>query len=224
MKISKKIRKHITLLYCGLLAFILLWIVTETIHTVNGNGLPVKVTESSYSQEIGDFNLWKSFHSNFDIPITANTDSSIIVRAKIHEISAKVICNNSADYRDKTYGTLYQISNILRMLLLVALLGMVILMVTSIIRGARTGDVFPHKNILYTRVAGILILLYAMLNSLRGALNVLSLRHLFKGTDYEISGLFSITFDTFIIVIVVFIFAEIFAIGNSISEENKMTI
>lgn len=224
MEINKKIRKHITLLYCWLLAFILLWIVTETIHTVNGNGLPVKITESSYSQEIGDFNLWKSFHSDFDIPVTANTDSSIVVRAKIHDISAKVICNNSVNYRDKTYGALYKISNILRMSFLVALLGMVILMVTSIIRGARTGDVFPYKNILYTRVAGILILLYALLNSLRSALNVLSLRHLFKGTGYEISGLISITFDTFIIVIVVFIFAEIFAIGNSISEENKMTI
>lgn len=212
------------MLYCALLVFILMWIVYEGAKTFIGNGSKVQQTDGFFSQNIGTFTLGSSFKSPFDIPVRTNKDSSLVVKAKIRDIVANVAFKSGVNYRDKTYGTIYNLANILRLLSLIALLAVVIVMITKVVRGSKTGDVFPRKNILYTRIIGLLILLYALLNTLNRAMDVLSVSHLFEKTAYHVSASLSFTFDTFIIVILVFIFAEIFAIGNSITEENKMTI
>jgi len=224
MEISKQIKRRITMLYCALLAFILLWIVYEGAKTFIGYGGPVQQTDGLFSQDIGVFTLGSSFKSPFDIAVKTNEDSSLVVKAKIRDIFANVEFKSGVNYRDKTYGSIYNLTNILRLLSLISLLAVVIVMITKVVRGSKTGDVFPRKNILYIRIIGFLILLYALFNTLNRAMNVLSVSHLFAKTAYHVSASLCFTFDTFIIVILVFIFAEIFAIGNSINEENKMTI
>jgi hypothetical protein len=224
MKISKQIKKRITMLYCALLAFILMWIIYEGAKTFIGYGSPVQQTDGLFSQNIGPFTLGSAFKSPFEILVKANEDSSLVVKAKIRDIVANVAFKSGVNYRDKTYGAIYNLTNILRLLSLITMLTVVIVMITKVVRGSKTGDVFPRKNILFTRIIGFLILLYALLNTLNRAMDVLSVSYLFDDTAYDLSASLNITFDTLIIVILVFIFAEIFAIGNSISEENKMTI
>ncbi len=212
------------MLYCALLAFILLWIVYEGAKTFIGYGGPVQQTDGLFSQDIGVFTLGSSFKPPYDILVKTNSDSSLVVKAKIRDIVANIAFKSGVNYRDKTYGTIYNLTNVLRLLSLIAMLAVVIVMITKVVRGSKTGDVFPRKNIVYTRLIGFMILLYALLNSLNRAMDVLSLSHLFENTAYHVSASLYFTFDTFVIVILVFIFAEIFAIGNSVNEENKMTI
>ena len=223
MEISKKSKLRITFLYLFLVGFILLWLASE-MRTSIGNLKPsVDLGNGTCYKTISNLNLKNFYNSDYNVPVDEKQDGTV-VKAKIRTFSAKVFYRAGSDIRDAKYEKLSKYGHILSLCLLISLILILLRIVYLFIKGIKSENYFPSQNIILTRILGVLVIFYVIINSLSQALNALSYKHLFENTDFRITSYIAIDFETLIVVLTLFILSEVFSIGNVLSNDNKMTI
>lgn len=223
MEISKKTKLRITLLYLFLVGFIFLWLASEMRTSIGNLKPPVELGNGTSVKTISDLNLKSFYNSDYNVPVDEKPDGTVI-KAKIRTFSAKVLYRTGGNIRDAKYGQLSKYGHILSFCLLLSLILILLRIIYLFIKGIKSENYFPSQNIVLTRILGVLVLFYVIIDSVSQALNVLSYMHLFDNTDFRITSYIAIDFEALIVVLTLFILSEVFSIGNVLSNDNKMTI
>lgn len=223
MEISSKSKLRITFLYLFLVGFILLWLASEMRTSIGNLKPPVELGNGTCNETISNLNLKNFYNSDYNVPVDEKQDGTV-VKAKIRTFSAKVFYRAGSDIRDAKYEKLSKYGHILSLCLLISLILILLRIVYLFIKGIKSENYFPSQNIILTRILGVLVIFYVIINSLSQALNALSYKHLFENTDFRITSYIAIDFETLIVVLTLFILSEVFSIGNVLSNDNKMTI
>lgn len=100
----------------------------------------------------------------------------------------------------------------------------IFMILRSLRRSVRTDNVFGRHNIVWTRLIGVLLIVGSLLLSLSSWLDSRAVAPFFEGSGYEINTSFPFDFGQLIMGVMVFVVAEIFVIGYTLSEERKLTI
>jgi hypothetical protein len=223
MEISKKFKLRITFLYLFLVGFIFLWLASEIRTSIGNLKPPVELGNGICYETISNLSKKSFFNSDYDIPVDERPDGTV-VKAKIRTFSAKVFYRAGSDIRDAKYGQLSKYCHMFSFCLLLSLILILLRIIFLFIKGIKSENYFPSQNIILTRILGVLVLFYVIIDSLSQALNALSYKHLFANTDFRITSYIAIDFETLIVVLTLFILSEVFLLGNVLSNDNKMTI
>jgi len=222
MTIFRKTKTRISCLYFVLLFLIFFWLVTETVSTIKFFTSTTQSANNTYSENIGTFTM-KSSDSDYDLPIQ-EAPAGVVIKAKIQSFSANASYAPGASIREARYHKLRDIFQIVSLVLLFSLLVTNMRIIYLFIKGIKSENYFPSQNIILTKIIGALILLYALADSCTDVFNTLSLKDLLTNAGYNIDSYISFNYETLVVVLILFILSEVFSIGSTLSNDNKMTI
>jgi len=143
---------------------------------------------------------------------------SILVKKKSHDPAPQVIFRMFADN-----GYLY----IAVMLILFSKLGILILMgmiINSLRKSIRDELPLNRRNILYTRLIGIILICAELLNGVVEWCQRTEAARLLEGSVWTVDTSFPLSYWDLVMGVLVVFMAEVFAIGTRLSEEQKFTI
>lgn len=106
----------------------------------------------------------------------------------------------------------------------VAIFVIIFVMLGSLRRSFRRDDPFRRRSVALTRVIGALLIVSSLLISTMTWLDARAVAPYFEETGFAINTSFPYDFAQIITGVLIFVIAEIFSIGSSISEEQKLTI
>lgn len=109
-------------------------------------------------------------------------------------------------------------------LLLLAILVLMILIIHSVRRSIREERPLDRRNVWYLRSIGLLTILTEVISSLVGHAMNLQAERLLAGSRWTVDTSFDLSYTTIILGILILFSAEVFAIGQNLSEEQKLTI
>ncbi len=116
---------------------------------------------------------------------------------------------------------------LLTMLEVVAYIAIVVLMfliIHSIRRSIREERTLDRRNIWYLRTIGCLTILAELSTSFTAWRMKVRAAELLAGTNLDIDTTFMVSYPTIIMGVIIFFTAEVFAIGQNLSEEQRLTI
>jgi hypothetical protein len=163
----------------------------------------------------------KTSDMDFDIPVYASGDGSLAINARPSMIDIEAVSRDGNAIGGISCTLVF---GILSGLTYTAIFVVIFVILSSLRKSIRTGDVFNRSNILRTRLTGILLIGASLLMSLAAWLESRALAPYFEGSSLGINTSFQFNFTEIIIGVLIFVVAEVFAIGSSISEEQKLTI
>lgn len=161
-------------------------------------------------------------YMDFNMPIFESADSSIAIKARPSRIDVEAISPGMANHFRGTGLAMF--FSILSLLTYGAIFIIIFLILTSLRKSIRTDDVFDRSNIVMTRVIAVLLIVGSLLFSFASWIECRSIAPFFEGSGYAINTSFPFNFSELIMGIIVLFVAEVFAIGTSLSEEQKLTI
>ena len=94
----------------------------------------------------------------------------------------------------------------------------------SLRKSIRSNDVFSRRNIALTRTIALLLIIASLMFSLESWLEIRSVASLLAQSNFPLNTAFPFDFSEIIMGVLIFVLAEIFSIGSSLSEEQKLTI
>lgn len=161
-------------------------------------------------------------YDDFSTPLHSS-DSTVVAFTRPSSLDVKV----QAD-RDNNFSRRHSVGVILTafvaLLSYVAVYVLLFVMLLSLSRSMRHGELFQHRNIVRTRVIGFLLIVASVSQSLCSWLNNCSAVELFRGTQYVVDTSFRFDFGGLITALMILFIGEVFAIGYNLSEEQKLTI
>ena len=101
---------------------------------------------------------------------------------------------------------------------------MMILIIHSLRRSIRDERPLDKRNVWYLRLIGLLTILSEVISSLIGYAMNLQAERLLAGSKWMVASSFELSYSTIIMGILILFSAEVFAIGQNLSEEQKLTI
>lgn len=154
----------------------------------------------------------------YNIPVPCVADSNIKIAARITQLDAVVEGNPSSVFSFLT-DFLMTIGLFCYFVVVVILF----LILWSIRKSVRQGDIFNRNNIKLIRAIGILIIFSALAINLARYLQIREISALMAHTDWQ-PVWNGINYEGIISGLLILIIGEIFAVGYDISEEQKLTI
>ena len=109
-------------------------------------------------------------------------------------------------------------------LLLLAVIVLMILIIRSLRRSIRDERPLGRRNVWYLRSIGVLTILAELLNGLLGRAMNLRAAELLAGSGLTVDTSLHISYSMIIMGLLILFSAEVFAIGQNLSEEQKLTI
>ena len=98
------------------------------------------------------------------------------------------------------------------------------MILASLRRSIRTDTGFQRSNVVRTRLIGVLLIAASLLFSLSSWIECRAVASYFAGSQYALNTSFPFDFTEIITGVLILVMAEVFVIGNSLSEEQKLTI
>ena len=108
--------------------------------------------------------------------------------------------------------------------LLLAVIVLMILIIRSLRRSIRDERPLGRRNVWYLRSIGVLTILAELLNGLLGRAMNLRAAELLAGSGLTVDTSLHISYSMIIMGLLILFSAEVFAIGQNLSEEQKLTI
>ena len=161
---------------------------------------------------------------DFDIPIYNDPNGNIIINARPSKLDVEVSCpvnQNPRSLKLHSYSTLL---GFLATAVYFTVFVILFIIIGSLRRSIRSNNVFSRRNIALTRAIAIMIIAASLLFSLVAWLEIRSVSQYFALGTYPLNTAFPFDFGEIIMGVLIFVIAEIFSIGYSISEEHKLTI
>ncbi len=224
---KKQTLRRITLLYIIFFAVILISLVfsvnssafSEGFKTGYNDGLRIMgdAVNENKVQIVYDLS-GKTSDMDFNIPVYSVPDE-LTIKARPAKIDIEAI---SPQGIGGIYYTL--LIGLLATFTYAAIFVIIFMILGSLRRSIRTGDMFDKSNIARTRLTGILLIGASLLMSLALWLESRALAPYFEESSLTINTSFPFSFTEIIIGVLIFVVAEVLAIGYSISEEQKLTI
>ncbi|MCM1029887.1 MAG: DUF2975 domain-containing protein [Oscillibacter sp.] len=154
----------------------------------------------------------------YETPVTCPTDTNISISVRATKIDA-IIKGNHSPSRSAITSLALTLSVFCYVIIVVILS----LILHSLRKSIKRGNVFNRDNIKLIRAIAILIILSSLLNSLGSYLGTRQIIQLFAGTDWHPvwNGM---DYKEIILGLVILVIGEIFAVGYDLSEEQKLTI
>lgn len=162
---------------------------------------------------------------DFDVPVCGNTTDNVTVNARPSRLDVAVAY---------PVGTpVYKLSSLHQYSLLLAFVATAVyfavfvilfIILGSLRKSIRNNDVFSRRNIALTRTIAILLIVASLLFSLVSWMEIRSVANLMAQSNFPLNTAFPFDFGEIIMGVLVFVIAEIFSIGSSLSEEQKLTI
>lgn len=122
------------------------------------------------------------------------------------------------------HNSMNMVYGLLGTVIYLAIFIILFIVIGSLRKSIRHDDAFPKSNIALTRAIGILLIVASLVFSLISWLEAKAIAPYFEGSAYQINTSFPFNFSEIIVGILIFVIAEVFAIGTSMSEEQKLTI
>ena len=109
-------------------------------------------------------------------------------------------------------------------LLLLAVIILMVMIIRSVRRSIREERPLDRRNVRYLRSIGMLTILIELANSLFNHIMNLRAAELLANSGYTVDTGFDLSYSMVIMGILILFAAEVFAIGQNLSEEQKLTI
>ncbi len=109
-------------------------------------------------------------------------------------------------------------------LFLLAVIVLMVMIIHSLRRSIREERPLDRRNVWYLRSIGVLTILTELLNGLLGRAMNLRAAELLAGSSLTVDTTLDLSYTTIIMGILILFSAEVFAIGQNLSEEQKLTI
>lgn len=109
-------------------------------------------------------------------------------------------------------------------LLFIAIIVLMVLIIHSLRRSIRQEKTLDRRNVLYLRAIGALTILSELVNALAVKIMNLHAAKLLHGSGFVVDTGFQLSYTMIIMGILILFSAEVFAIGQNLSEEQKLTI
>jgi hypothetical protein len=158
---------------------------------------------------------------DFDIPVYSSEDGALSINARPSKIDIEAVSKEGEGLTGMSYTTIFIA---LGAITYAAIFVVIFLILRSLRRSIRTEEMFDRANIARTRLTGILLIGGSLLMSLASWLDSRAVASYFEGSGLAINTAFAFNFTELIIGVLIFVIAEVFAIGYSISQEQKLTI
>ncbi len=154
----------------------------------------------------------------YGIPVTCPTDTNVSIAVRVTQIDASIKGDYSPS-RSVITGFALTLSVFCYVIIVVILS----LILHSLRKSIRQGNVFNRDNIKLIRAIAILIISSSLLSSLGHYIEIRQIIKLFAGTEWHPvwSGM---EYKEIILGLVILVIGEIFAAGYDLSEEQKLTI
>lgn len=144
---------------------------------------------------------------------------SLTVGEDAPEISLYQMAFRSLGGRAWMYGC-----TMLSMFAFLAIIVLMLLIIRSLRRSIREERTLDRRNVTMLRIIGCLTVLTELLHELVNWSMARRAAELLAGSGYTIDTAFRISYSTFIMGILILFAAEVFAIGQNLSEEQRLTI
>lgn len=185
-----------------------------------------RVGSSSYTdgRSVQHYSFLPDYYGEkeFDIPIVARADSSLIITGRINMLDIKVLSRGPVG-NEWTRALSFVLLG-LGALLYGAVFVVLFIILGSLHRSSKTDNVFARSNITRTRWIGILLIGASVCVSTGEYLQKYLAAKLLEGTSYQIMPGMPVAFSELIIGVLILFMAEIFAIGYDMSQEEQLTI
>lgn len=154
----------------------------------------------------------------YSIPVFCPVDSNIQISARITQIDA-IIKGNHSPVRSLIKDILLTLGAFCYLIIVVILS----LILYSIRKSIKRGDIFNRDNIKLIRAIAILIITSSLMINLSRYIEIQQIIKLFAHTEWQ-PVWNGIEYKEIILGLVILVIGEIFAAGYDISEEQKLTI
>ncbi len=229
MRTKKQTLRRITLLYVIYFAVIVISLVLS-FGSSFGEGFNTGYNDAHRLVESGVgqdgfrivYNLpGKTSDMDFNIPVYSSPDGTLTMKARPSFIDLEAVSRDGKVAGSMSYTVIF---GILAMLTYAAIFVILFLILRSLRRSIRGGDMFDKSNIARTRLTGILLICASLLLSITSWIESREAAPYFEGSTLAVNTSFPFNFTEIIIGVLIFVVAEVFAIGYSVSEEQKLTI
>lgn len=172
-----------------------------------------------------------------DIRIVAQPDGSMPIETPTASIKARVrnlelLVEEEAPGRSPLALALRSIGGsvwiyllvMLTPLLMLAIIVLMFVIIHSLRRSIREERPLDRRNVRYLRMIGFLTIATELLEDLLGWIMNTRAAELLAGTGYSVDTSFHVSYTLIIMGILILFAAEVFAVGQNLSEEQKLTI
>ena len=108
--------------------------------------------------------------------------------------------------------------------LFIAIIILMFMIIHSLRRSIRNECTLARRNVWYLRAIGVLTILSELVNGLLGKAMNLRAAELLAGSGFDVDTSLHVSYTLIIMGILILFAAEVFAIGQNLSEEQKLTI
>lgn len=154
----------------------------------------------------------------YEIPVTCPTDTNISISVRMTQIDALIKGDHSPSRSMITSFSLT--ACVFCYIIIVVILALIL---HSLRKSIKRGNVFNRDNIKLIRAIAILIILSSLLSDLGRYIEIQQIIKLFAGTDWH-PVWHGMDYKEIILGLVILVIGEIFAVGYDLSEEQKLTI
>ena len=161
---------------------------------------------------------------DFDMPLSADSCNVVTVNARPSRLDVQV--TYPIDDSDHTLSLhSYSIAlGLLATAIYFAVFVILFIILGSLRKSIRSNDVFSRRNIALTRTIALLLIIASLMFSLVAWMEIRSVADLLAQTNFPLNKAFPFDFGEIIMGVLIFVIAEIFSIGSSLSEEQNLTI
>lgn len=114
--------------------------------------------------------------------------------------------------------------SMLSMIVYTSIFVVIFLVLSSLLKSIRSGEGFVHRNIALTRIIAIFLIVASLLDSFAVWIEANIAMKYVDSAIYKIDTAFTPDFTQLVTAVLIFIMAEVFAIGANLSDEQKLTI
>lgn len=226
MGFFSNVKSRVNLLYCLFFAFVVIGVVFSTFSegfVIGWNdGLAMfeedNVNKSS-STIIYDVNLDRDY-ADFNIDLPDQNEDLLEISARSVLLDLRILARSENPYNNP-FTTIFAFLVVGIYIVIYVLL---FKMIISLRKSIKNKNLFSKKNILRVRTIGFLLIVYSLSGSFFLWLNNRGVEKLFENSTYSVDTSFQIDCSGLLFAILILFIGEIFAVGYSISEEQKLTI
>ena len=226
MKVSKRIQRRITFLFVFTAICLVLPILQYTIQLCNldKNRGNENMRFIGMIDSHGAYTIPHEAYEPYIVPIQKDADGNIVVAGVPADL---LVYSPNPDYElPEHYGwELNKWHIYLAYLFMFILVGLIISILTGVIRGLRTGNIFRHNYVGQLRWLAIVSFIFTLLMDNRNVFHQIAIQQCYNATSpITLNGQIEISPLTLLAPLLLFIFAEVMAIAAKMNDEESMTI
>lgn len=159
-----------------------------------------------------------------------SSDKQINLKARISQL--ELFVDEPAENSSPIHLALHSVGGsiglylltLLAPLLFIAIIVLMVLIIHSLRRSIRQEKTLDRRNVRCLRAIGVLTILSELVNALADRIMNLHAARLLDGSGFTVDTGFQLSYTMIIMGILILFSAEVFAIGQNLSEEQKLTI